>query len=378
MRLAAQLVKLNCARLGRRLLLLAVTAAAFGMLAFPLGAGMESLLERDGVEPLVIAVCGEDAQLLTGVASNMADISEYCSFIELEQTEAMAALENGSVTAVLALSDDFVGGILSGKNEPALLYTDPARPLEGMLILYAGQCAADMLSAAQGGIYAVLDELANQGIERENAVMEINLEYIKFTLSRSGMYAEERLSATGALPIAQHYALTLMCWLLLMSAAVYHPVLRPGQGEWRARLVSAGCSGAQWAAGAMLPVLLCCCALSAALGCAFGGGVSFGAMACGVFACGFASLLGSVCRGESAMAALCFALSLALVFVSGGIIPPALMPKAFAALVSDSPLALMRLALLGQGGAELAVLGAALCAAAAVLCARGFVREARG
>ena len=72
MRLAAQLVKLNIFRLRRRLLLLAAMAAAFAVLSAPLGAGAENMLSRESVEPLSIAVCGEEAGLISRLAGNMA------------------------------------------------------------------------------------------------------------------------------------------------------------------------------------------------------------------------------------------------------------------------------------------------------------------
>ena len=376
MRLAARLVKLNIFRLRRRLLLLAAMAAAFAVLSAPLGAGAENMLSRESVEPLSIAVCGEEAGLISRLAGNMADISEYCSFIEMDETEALEALGSGEVTAVLLLPDDFIGSILSGANEPALLYTDPDEPVEGMLVLYAGRSAADMLSAAQGGIYAVLDELSRQGIERPDAVMEINLEYIKFTLSRSDMYRSETVSAAGTMPVDEHYALSLMCWLMLMAAVIYHPVMRSGQGAWRSRLRSAGCSGAVWAVGAAAPVLLCSLVLTAAV-CAFFGSVTAGGIvSCAVFTAGFSALLCALCPEEGTASAVIFAASCALTFLAGGIIPPALMPEELAWLVDSSPVGAMRLAITGEGSWLLAALGAVMLAAAGALCAGSYAREA--
>ena len=94
MRFVLHLAKINLLRLGRRLFLLAVIAAAFVMLSFPLAAGVRSMLSRADYSGLTIAVVGQDGEgeALASFAGNLADVSAYCSFVALDEDTAMAEL----------------------------------------------------------------------------------------------------------------------------------------------------------------------------------------------------------------------------------------------------------------------------------------------
>lgn len=363
--------------LRRRLLLLVGIAAAFAMLAPMLSQGAQSLLTRGGHEALVIAVVGEggEAESLVKFAENLSDITEYCSFVSDGEETAMQKLSRGEVTAVLMLPENFVGGILTGENNPAILHVDPHRPAESMLTLYAGQCAADMLSAAQGGIYAVLNELSREGIVRESAVMEINIEYIKFTMARGSMYEEETVQLTQGLPIGEHYALSLLGWLLLMSSVIFYPALCPVQGDWRERLKSLGCTPLDWALGAFCPVLCCELLLTAAFSIFAGSFSVTGVLFCALFSAAFAGVICALSRTEAMAAALGFAASAGMALLSGSIIPQALMPKALRGAADYIPLTYMRKALGGGSSWELLAFGVAFALIALWLLARAYERQ---
>jgi len=310
--------------------LLIAAAAAFVMLSFPLARGVQSLFERQDVQGVSIAVVGEmgEAEALSSFASNLKDISAYCTFVPADMESAMDMLHGGEVSAVLKLPENFVHSILTGENSPAMVHVSPNRPMEGILTVYAGQCAADMLSAAQGGIYAVLDALKESGGYTDNSVLEINMEYIKFTLGRENMYDHEELSAVEGGDVGAYYASSLMFWLLLIASVLYHPVLCPEQGAWSKRLRAAGCTKLQWAMGAVLPVLLSQCALAGII-CAFTGEISlFALLSLGVFAGGFACLMGAAFRSEAVCSGACTAFASIWVFLAGGIVPSVLLPKA--------------------------------------------------
>lgn len=366
-------------RLGRRLFLLAVIAAAFVMLAFPLTAGMQSLFARDGYEGLTIAVVGQggEGEALASFAGNLADVAAYCRFTAAGEDEAMEQLARGEVTAVLVLPPHFVDSILTGENESAVLHLNPKRPAESLLTLYAGRCASDMLSAAQGGIYAVLDALDDAGISRENAVYEINMEYIRFTMSRGNLYETETVNLSGAEPIGEHYVRSALAWLLTAAGTLFFPVLSTRQGAWRNRLKSAGCTGTQWALGALLPVLLCEVLLAAVLCIAAESFAVAGCLCCALYACGVGSLICILCPGEVWAGAGLFAFSTAAAFLSGGIVPPMLLPRSLRDSALVHSFSLLRRCLGGEASIPLALTGAVLLVLSFLLLRRSFDREGR-
>jgi hypothetical protein len=127
------------------------------------------------------------------------------------------------VTAVLALPEDFIQGVMRGDNPDLRLIVSGDRPLEPLLLLWVGQSASDILSAFQGGVYAVLElyeEDPPPGLTRDQVVLDINLRYIRLALGRGGLFHTEEVSATRALPIPLHYGLALLAYLAL-SAPIY-------------------------------------------------------------------------------------------------------------------------------------------------------------
>lgn len=152
------------------------------------------------------------------------------------------------MTAVLALPEDFIQGVMRGDNPDLRLIVSGDRPLEPLLLLWVGQSASDILSAFQGGVYAVLElyeEDPPPGLTRDQVVLDINLRYIRLALGRGGLFHTEEVSATRALPIPLHYGLALLAYLALSAAPLSAPIY---SGSWlsfqrRLRCVGRGTAG---------------------------------------------------------------------------------------------------------------------------------------
>lgn len=349
------LTALTLGRLCRRLWLpagLAVLCAALPLLA---GRTAESALS-DGAafSGVVLAVTGPEEDALPGqleqALNRMADLAQYCRVTAMEQAAALDALAAGQVTAVLELPENFVRDVQSGHNPGLRIIVDSGRPLESLLTLWVGQSAADLLAAAQAGIYAVLEEYGRnppEGLSRDRAVMEINWKYIQWTMNRQGLFREERLLPTDTLPIALHYALSLLAFLALCTAPVFAWMC---QKPWMSGLKRLRCAGrsplwglaASWFScwlmmtaalfPAMLPLDL---SVPPALGTAAGWAVFFAAWAS---ACALLTESAAGCGGLS------FLLALAMLALSGGIIPPVLLPDAVRKVMALSPVTWMRAA----------------------------------
>ena len=354
-------------RLRRQLWLLAGLALLCLLLPLMAGRAAQTLLsqgvEFGGVTLAVIAPAGDSTPArLEEYMGGMEDIAQYCRVEAMEEGEALAALERGEVTAVLALPARFIQGVMGGENPDLRLIVAGDRPLESLLLLWVGQSAADILSAFQSGVYAVL-ELYGQspppGLSWERVVADINLRYIAMALDRSSFFETRQVSATQALPIALHYALSLLCYFALCAAPLFMPVYGGDWLRFQRRLRGAGrscaagfCSGV--AAGVPALLILLLPALLAAGGRrsvpALLGAAIVMAVFCSLF-CALCCLAAGSAGGCGAMAFLASLLSLAL---AGGSVPPVLLPGAVQRLSWLSPGEWLRQAAAGAMGYETA------------------------
>lgn len=341
-------------RLCRQSGLLAGLAALCVALPLLAGAAAEAVLSGgvsfSGVILAVTAPEGDGLpRQLERYINGMEDVSQYCRVEAMGRDAALEALSEGRVTAVLDLPGDFVRGVQTGEAPAVTVIVDGGRPLESLLTLWVGQSAADLLAAAQAGIYAVLelyDAAPPPGLTRDRAVMDINLQYIQWTLDRQALFEVRRLTPTDALPIALHYRLSLLGYLFLSAAPLFAWCW---QEPWVSGLRRLRCAG-RGPAWAFFAGLAACWAVAAAglfaaleLLLALPAGGALAAAGCGaLFFAAYASLCALVTRSAAGCGALSFFLSLGALALCGGIVPPVLLPEAVRRLEGLSPLTWLR------------------------------------
>ena len=342
-------------RLRRQLWLLA--GLALLCLLLPIGAGRaaEELLSRgvelEGVTLAITAPPGDETpRQLERYMNGMEDVAQFCRFMAMEEGQALEALGRGEVTAVLALPENFIQGVRYGENPDLRLIAAGDRPLESLLLLWVGQSASDILSAFQSGVYAVLElyeEAPPAGLTRDQVVFDINLRYIDMALGRSDFFRVEEVSATQALPIPLHYALSLLAYFALSAAPLFMPVYSAGWLRFQRRLRGAGRGcGVGFAAGvaAGTPALLLL--LAPALLAAGGGRRPLALLGAAALMAAFCSLFCALCCLAAGSAgrcgALAFLISLLSLALAGGIVPPVLLPASLGRLSRFSPVTWLR------------------------------------
>lgn len=344
----------TCGKLCRQYLLLAGLVLLCLFLPGILGNAAQDILS-EGVDfssvSLAVTAPEDDPlpQLLEEYMVRMQDVSRYCSFHAMDKQEALNALEKGDVVAVLELPADFIEGILYGANPDVTLIVSQDRPVESLLTLWLGQSLTDLLSSVQSGVYAVLDayDLAPvEGLSRDRVIAEINLRYINWTLERQDVYRTVSVSATGALPVATHYALSLLIWLCLSLSPLFFPVYEASRLVSRRRLRSIGWGSAMCClsditacAVTVFPIALV--SLAVALKGHFGT-----ALLCAAALALFCALFGSLCSLVTGSAARCgslsFLVSLAGLTLAGGILPPVMLPQSLQRISWLSPITWLR------------------------------------
>ena len=325
-------------------------------LALPLCVGpAEQKLLSDGVSfsAITLAVTAPEGDPIPGLLEqymgNMRDVRQYCTFLAMEEAEAEAALERGEVTAILALPENFIQGVMNGSNPDVQLVVPGDRPLESLLTLWVGQSAAGILSSFQAGVYAVLDlyeASPPDGLSWDRAMTDINLRYIQWTLNRQNLFALQPVSAAQTLPVRLHYGLSMLAYLGLCLAPLFSGLYGSRRLTARRRLRCLGrgsllgylgdlaaCTAAVFLLAAAPLALLAREAVLPALG------------AAAVFAL-FCAVFGSLCclvtPGAAGCGGLAFAVALVSMGAAGGILPPVMLPQTLREMSWLSPVAWLR------------------------------------
>ena len=337
----------------QRLLLAGVTLLCI-FLPLLLGpAAQEALsggVDFGGISLAVTAPEGDPVpEQMEALLGRMRDISQYCSVFAMDYDAALESLEAGAVSAVLVLPENFVTGVMDGTNPDIGLILDPDRPLEGLLTLWVGQSASDMLAAVQAGVYGVLDlyrQYPAAEMSYQDVMVQINLRYINWTLGRQDMFRVRQVSAVREMTIGQHYSLSLLCFLVLAMAAFFLPVY---ESRWVASQGRLRAAGRGWLSGFLASLAVCTLVITAVLAAALTlitentfWELLPAALVCGVFCAGFVSLCCLLTDRAGSCGILSFGIALVMLGLSGGILPPAVMPASLRPWLEWSPISRMR------------------------------------
>lgn len=337
-------------RLCQRRWLLAELVLLCLILPLSLGTAAQHVLTQgvdfSGVQLAVTAPAGDELpELLEQYLGQMKDVSRYCTVHAMEEDEALRALEDGEVSVVLRLPERFAQGIMYGDNPDVHVIVNGERPLEGMLALWVGQSATDLLAAVQAGIYAVLDiyEAAPpDGMSWDQAMAEINMKYISWIMGRQDIFRMREITAAGTLPVKEHYTLCLLAYFTMALAPLFAPLY---QGDWlglQRRLRAAGrpASGGYAAsilASALILLILLIPGLTLAAG-----KFSLLLLAVALLTALFAAVFGAFCclitANNSGCGVFAFLVSLLSLTLAGGILPPMLLPPTLQTLGALSPI----------------------------------------
>ena len=337
----------------QRMLLAGVTLLCVFLPLFLGSAAQEALsggVNFDGLNLAITAPEGDTVpRQLEMLLGQMRDVSQYCAVTAMDYDRALESLEAGEVSAVLVLPEAFVSGVMDGTNPDITLILAPDRPLEGLLTLWVGQSATDLLAAVQAGIYGVLElyqQHPSENLSFQDVMVQINLRYINWSLGRQDMFRTRQIQPVDNMTIERHYSLSLLCFLMLAMGAFYLPVYDGGWVTAQNRLRAAGWGATSGFLAAMSSCILVNTAVLTAAQAFLVGGFRWGmvpvALVCGAFCGAFVSLCCLVTDRAGSCGILSFGLALILLGLSGGILPPAMMPASLRPWIQWSPVTWMR------------------------------------
>lgn len=373
-------------KLCQQRLLLAGLAFLCFFLPLIAGPAAQTALSRgvgfSGIQLAIVAPEGDPVpEQLEQILSGMQDVRKYCHVEAMEYQQAVSRLEQGAITAVLVLPEQFVQGVMNGTNPDVTLLVPADRPLEALLTIWIGQSASDLLAAIQNGIYAVLElysENPPAGLSYGDVVGRINLRYISWMMNRQDLYRVQTIPVAGSLPVGLHYSLSLFVCLMLslapMFAVVYDAKWIRAQRRFRAVGMGAGlffsaAVTACWLVEALLITVFQIIGLKAAIPAALVSGAL-----CGLFCSAYGSLCCLLTADTGSCGALSFSGALVFLVLSGGILPPVLMPGFLQNWIKLSPVTWLRTVMAMSAGYDpQPAMAAALAVSALVMILAGSV-----
>lgn len=246
-------------------------------------------------------------------------------------------------TAVITVPQGFLESVLNGENISPILEVDLSSPLEAMWIRQMAVAGARALSAAQLGVYAVLDA-ADYGRDMDARqynllVADVNLTLLRTFFDRLSLLSQERLSASGQLSLPQYYAAALAAALVFCYGFLFYPAM---EGLRRFTKAARCGSGAVFLAGA-LHILVLEMLLTLPIFLVLANGKFQREeirlwLALSLLAGGTALFCTQIFRDRAACAAASILLTLGQALCGGLLVPLALLPAGFSSAAHYFPL----------------------------------------
>jgi len=208
--------------------LIALLATAAGLL------GNFFLSETNIAGPVYIAIVDlddsfETRMILSVITEQSSEYAEMLRFAGKTPSGANEALQNGDISAIITLPDNFGWSVLSGENLPFVVTYNAERPLSAALIRVVSNAFADMLRTSQMGVYVTLNYALEQDLSREDfdmIFMGVNMRFLGFVLGRGEMFVTQPQTVTGGVPIWQSYFIAAYIALMICAAFVMTDAIR--------------------------------------------------------------------------------------------------------------------------------------------------------
>ncbi len=164
---------------------------------------------------------------------NMDSVNAVCDFTqEYALDEAVELLKEHKITALIRIPKGFIDGIMNGKNVPAVVYfNEKTTNFSSTLLRYMMQAGASDLSTAQAGIYAFEDVYKDMIIKYQDmpvnnlsndtfndSVISLNKSYFSYALDRGIYFKTEKVTENNNLNTMQFYFSSGIVMLLMFTA----------------------------------------------------------------------------------------------------------------------------------------------------------------
>ena len=335
-----------------------------GTIAFSASKLLYGEQKLDRMEVGVI-IPDEDRLAKTAIkmVASLDSVGSLCDFTYVKETEGRRLLQEGTLLALLKLPEGLVEGIMNGSNPPVTVYFSDHAGLSAAVFRELTEAGSSILGTAQAGIYAADDYLRAKGEGNSISLAEADLNrlFLAASLSRERYFKTERVSATGAVSVAEFYGISASVLILLLLGIPAAPIVRPYQRVMEEKLTLLGIGRIKRTLVRTLCLLLLLLLFSGApfllclrLGLFASGGVSIvlWLLSC-LAASGLILFIYELCQNTAAAILLLFFSAIVMVFLSGGLIPSVFLPETVQSVGAWMPTTLLfdgvRFMITGEG-----------------------------
>lgn len=146
-------------------------------------------------------------------------VKSVCNIVYYDRQEnAMEALEQGNVKAIISLPANFYEDVDTGVNTPVSIFVPEHASLQTEVFIDLIGDAVKMLQISEAGVYSTLDIAREQfkGQRVGKLGDEIAILYIVAVLDRNLTFDKKIVSATGDINMYQYYASVFLILLLML------------------------------------------------------------------------------------------------------------------------------------------------------------------
>ena len=228
------------------LLFLAIAVALFASRALYGGAAVGRVA--------VGVVLPEDdllAKRMASMVSSLDSVKSICDFQYVDRQEGLEKLKGGELYAVMDMPEGLIEGIMDGSNPPVRVLLPAGAGAESQIFRELTEAGAQILSAAQAGIYGggqLYRSLSREG-EIPQMEEELNAIFLSYSLPREDYFRHQQVGATGDVEVSVFYGISAYVLFLLMLAVPASGYLLPFPLNMRQKLNLAGIGGASRTVG---------------------------------------------------------------------------------------------------------------------------------
>ncbi|MBO4395252.1 MAG: ABC transporter permease [Eubacterium sp.] len=182
---------------------------------------------------LVMGENGAFSGFVTQAMNSLGEIGEAFSFEEMSEDEGSELLEQGEITTLLIVPDDYVRSLFYGENKPVTIrYASSHADIPSLLLKQLTSAAASYIIDTEAGMYSVNDWYRKEGKPlTDETEYALNLDYLNAVMNRNASIREELIDTYDSASYTQYYvAAGIALWLLMIGLSC-RDMLAPETGS---------------------------------------------------------------------------------------------------------------------------------------------------
>ncbi|MBQ4528253.1 MAG: ABC transporter permease [Clostridia bacterium] len=203
--------------------ILIVTVITMCALAIGVFLILTNTIGTDEGQKMKVGIVGDvtDSSLGVGLtAVKNIDSSRFSiELIEMERDDAIEAIETGEIHGFMDIPDDFIDGILKGRNYPATYVVKKGAMNFGSII--TGEITgtvSDLVIKSQSSIYSMQNLARDHGMKKGlgKKTEQLNMSYINFVLNRGKIYDIETVGVADNLSLGAYYICAIILIMIML------------------------------------------------------------------------------------------------------------------------------------------------------------------